>query len=343
MDVLSGQWEHTQQVVPPALWARLDDVRRELPLGLHGKQAQLLLGAHAFAGRGQPMAEHVGHDAELVLLADGAVGGRLGADVARRTDQFGMGIAHLGTTDPTQTDLVDEHPAGQPVIDDAATLLSPAQRSDRETHHFRVPIRQTGAVTTPAISFGRDIPDESELRLCGDIGDGKRALELGVGRSQNSIAFALAGAKAIAVDPEPAEIEALRSAATAAEVTVECHVTDLADLGFATSGSIELAVADHTIGDDVDDFGRLLRQVHRVLRSSRPFVISVPHPFAGVHSTDEYGSKVLPYGTVGRTIGDWHIQLARANFRVDRILELGVSEISPVPTTLVIRAQKEGD
>ncbi len=198
-------------------------------------------------------------------------------------------------------------------------------------------------MTTPAISFGRDIPDETELRLCGDISDGKRAIELGIGSSRNSIAFALAGAKAIAVDPDPAKIESVRAAAAAAEVTVACHVSDLADLGFATSGSVELVVADHTIGDDVDDFGRLLRQVHRVLTSSRPFVISLPHPFAGVHSTDEYGSKVLPYGSVGRTIGDWHIQLTRANFRVDQILELGVTALSPVPTTLVIRASKEGD
>ena len=87
------------------------------------------------------------------------------------------------------------------VVDDAASGFGPSpQRSDRETHRIRVPIRQTGAVTTPAISFGRDIPDESELRLCGDISDGKRALELGVGRSQNAIAFALAGSKAIAVE-----------------------------------------------------------------------------------------------------------------------------------------------
>lgn len=229
------------------------------------------------------------------------------------------------------------------MIDDAASLLTPSQCADRETHRFRVPIRQTGPVTTKAISFGRDIPDDAELRLCGDITGGKRALELGIGRSQNAIAFALAGAKAIAVDPDEGKIESIRAAAAEAEVTVACHVTDLADLGFATSGSIELVVADHTIDDSVDDFGRLLRQVHRVLKSSRPFVISVPHPFAGVHSTDELGSKVLPYGTVGRTIGDWHIQLNRANFRVDRILELGVSNISPVPTTLVIRAQKEGD
>ena len=193
-----------------------------------------------------------------------------------------------------------------------------------------------------AIRFARDVPDDRELRLCGDISGGKRAIELGVSRDQNSIAFALAGAKAIAVDPSPDAIAAIRSAAAKAEVSVECHVSDLADLGFATSGSTSLVVADHTL-TDVDDIGRVLRQVHRVLRASHPFVISVPHPFAGVHTSDQYGSKVHPYGTVGRTISDWFVHLGRANFRVDQIIELGVSEISPVPTTLVIRARKEGD
>ncbi len=197
-------------------------------------------------------------------------------------------------------------------------------------------------MTTSPISFGRDIPDDRELRLCGDISGGKRAIELGISRELNAIAFALAGAKAIAIDPDESAVDRLRAAATSAEVTVECHVGDPADLGFATSGSIELVVANHTLVD-VDDLSRQLRQVHRVLKSSHPFVISVPHPFAGVYSTDEYGSKVHPYGTVGRTIGDWHMHLNRANFRVDHILELGVSDISPVPTTLVLRARKEGD
>ena len=197
-------------------------------------------------------------------------------------------------------------------------------------------------MTTTAIRFGRDVPDDRELRLCGDISDGKRAIELGVSRDENSIAFALAGAKAIAVDPSPDAIAGIRSAAAKAEVSVECHVSDLADLGFATSGSASLVLADHTLAD-VDDLGRLLRQVHRVLRASHPFVISVPHPFAGVHTSDQYGSKVHPYGTVGRTIGDWFIHLSRANFRVDQILELGVSDITPVPTTLILRARKEGD
>lgn len=197
-------------------------------------------------------------------------------------------------------------------------------------------------MTTPAIQFGRDIPDDRELRLCGDISGGKRAIELGISRQFNAIAFAAAGAKAIAVDPSAESIAAIRTAATKAEMTVECHQADLADLGFATSASISLVVANHTLVD-VDDLGRLLRQVHRVLRASHPFVISVPHPFAGVRSSDQFGSKVHRYGTVGRTIGDWFIHLGRANFRVDQIHELGVSDISPVPTTLVLRARKEGD
>lgn len=253
-----------------------------------------------------------------------------------------MGVAHLGQADAAEPDLIDEHPARQPVVDDAAAGLATApQRTGRETHPDRVAIRQTVRVTIP-IRFGRDLPDDRELRLCGSIDDGLRALELGISDEENAVAFALAGAKAIAVDPDPARIDRLRDAATAHEIRVECHHSDLADLGFATSGSLELVVANHTLVD-VDDLGRLFRQVHRVLRSSRPFVISVPHPFVGVYTTDEYGSKVHPYGTVGRTIGDWFIHLTRANFRVDQILELGVSDISPVPTTLILRAVKEGD
>ena len=196
-------------------------------------------------------------------------------------------------------------------------------------------------MTTP-IRFGRDIPDDRELRLCGDISGGKRAIELGVSRHANAVAFAESGAKAIAVDPSADAIHDVRTAAAKAEVSVECHQADLADLGFATSGSVALVLADHSL-DDVDDLGRVLRQVHRVLRNGSPFVISVPHPFAGVHTSDQFGSKVHRYGTVGRTIGDWFIHLGRANFRVDHILELGVSDISPVPTTLIIRARKEGD
>ena len=184
-------------------------------------------------------------------------------------------------------------------------------------------------MTTTAIRFGRDVPDDRELRLCGDISGGKRAIELGISREQNSIAFALAGAKAIAVDPSPDAIAGI------CECGGEGGGHRRVPRERPRRPRLRHAAARHrwsspiTRSTDVDDLGRLLRQVHRVLRASHPFVISVPHPFAGVHTSDQYGSKVHPYGTVGRTIGDWFMHLSRANFRVDQILELGVSEISP--------------
>jgi len=191
-----------------------------------------------------------------------------------------------------------------------------------------------------SISYGDGIPGEAELRLLGDLSGGKRALELGVSDHHNAVAFALAGAKALAVDPDPARIEQIRDAAQKADqessarsgqaIRVECHTNDLADLGFATSGSVAAVVAVHTL-DTVDDLSRVLRQAHRVLRSSHPFVIAVDHPFS-----------VSPYGSAGRTIGDWFTQLVRTSFRVDQILELGEGPAG-VPTTLVIRARKEGD
>jgi SAM-dependent methyltransferase len=192
------------------------------------------------------------------------------------------------------------------------------------------------------ISYGSGVAAEDELRLCGDLSGGKRAIELGISSGQNSIAFALAGAKAIAVDPEPDRIADLRQVAAHRDLHVECHVAELADLGFATSGSVEVVLADRTL-DAVDDLGRLLRQVHRVLKPSHPFVIVTEHPFAPLVA--ELSAKVSTtrsYGDRDRTIGEWFIALSRANFRVDALHELGVDTDNPAPTTLVIRARKEG-
>jgi hypothetical protein len=68
---------------------------------------------------------------------------------------------------------------------------------------------------------------------------------------------------------------------------------------------------------------------------SAPLVISLPHPFADV-------SIEHPYGDRSRTIGEWFTALSRANLRVDQILELGAGVGRAAPTTLVLRARKEG-
>ena len=192
---------------------------------------------------------------------------------------------------------------------------------------------QTGDVVAN-INYGSGIPDDAELRLCGDVSNGRRALELGISEWFNSVDFAIAGAKSIAVDTDPERIAEVRRRASDAEVQVQCHETALADLGDVASGSCDIVLAAHTI-DDVDDPSRLLRQVHRVLIPSRPFVISLPHPFASI-------SPEHPYGSVSRSIGSWFTALSRSNFNVDQLLELGVGPSHPEPTTLLIRALKEG-
>ena len=186
----------------------------------------------------------------------------------------------------------------------------------------------------PDINYGNDVPHETQLRLCGDLGDGKRAVELGISDWYNALAFAEVGAKSIAVDPDPDRIVETRRRAGDAELQVQCLETDMADLGDITSSTCSVVVAAHTI-HRVDDLGRLLRQVHRILLPSSPFVISMAHPFAAVGPDH-------PYGAGERTIGEWFTALARTNFRVDQLLELGMGPQSPAPTTLILRARKEG-
>jgi SAM-dependent methyltransferase len=184
------------------------------------------------------------------------------------------------------------------------------------------------------INYGPGTPGDAELRLCGEVGDGRRAVELGISPWFNSIEFARAGAKSIAIDTDTERIAETRRRAIAAEVQVQCLQTDLADLGDVASASCEVVLAAQTIGG-VDDLGRLLRQVHRILKPSMSLVMSMPHPFADI-------SNERPYGTGARTIGEWFTALNRANFRIDQLLELGATARDPAPTALILRARKEG-
>ncbi|MEZ5215198.1 MAG: methyltransferase domain-containing protein [Ilumatobacteraceae bacterium] len=190
------------------------------------------------------------------------------------------------------------------------------------------------------LSYGPNVPHDGELRLCGDVA-GKRAIELGVAPEVNCVALASAGAKAIAVDPDPARIAEARARAEAAEVRVECHTGELADLGFATSASIDLVIAAGTL-HLIDDLSRVLRQVHRVLRPEAPFVVTLPHPFtAGL----EGATVTTRYGTFpNRSVSDLFTAFSRANFRVDVVQELFAANAPDalVPELLLLRARKLG-
>jgi SAM-dependent methyltransferase len=221
---------------------------------------------------------------------------------------------------------------------------------------------------TDVVHYGNDVPDESELRLCGDV-KGKRVLELGCGAAQNSIAFAKQGAKAIGVDASAAQLAYGRRLAEAEEVKVELHEGDLADLGFVTSGSIDLAFSANSL-NFVDDINRAFRQVHRVLKADAPFVFSVPHPVRLAVNPDSDPALLLRRALSDnssvkrrwndvelteypRSISTLFTGLQRANFRVDTILEpetrpgrnhsaLWREVDASIPPILVMRARKLG-
>ncbi len=192
------------------------------------------------------------------------------------------------------------------------------------------------------LSYGPDVPDDGELRLCGDV-TGKRVIELGVSPATNAIALARAGAKAIAVDPDAGRISAGRAAAEAEGVRVEFHTAALGELGFATSASIDLVVAAGSL-HETDDLSRVARQVHRVLRPEAPFVVTVPHPILAMLG-EQPETIGRAYGQPpSRGVGELFTALSRANFRVDVIQELfpvGRAD-ALVPIVLVLRARKLG-
>lgn len=165
----------------------------------------------------------------------------------------------------------------------------------------------------------------------------------------------------IAVDPDADLVLATRQRAQDAEVRVEVHTGDLADLAFLRGDSIDLAFAEGSLGT-LPDLGRVFRQVQRVLRAGAWFAFTLPHPVARCVTAepDPPGALPLAGATLDRSyfeddpglgprthrIGDVFVALGRAGFQVDTILE---PEPEPdargralIPQTIVWRARKVG-
>ena len=219
------------------------------------------------------------------------------------------------------------------------------------------------------IRYGPDIATEAELRLLGHVAD-KRVLELGCGSGVGSVAMALQGARAIAVDFSAQHLSAARRLSERSGVKLELHEGDLGDLAFARADTVDLVFSVYAL-NLVEDVNRVFRQVHRVLKPGCPLVFSVPHPAYDMIVDDDLeepllvrrsyfddsridlGTDAPPYFSYHHTISELFTGLSRANFRVDTILEPEPHRDgrgSPhwreasrfVPRTLVMRARKEG-
>jgi ubiquinone/menaquinone biosynthesis C-methylase UbiE len=218
------------------------------------------------------------------------------------------------------------------------------------------------------ISLGPDLDTDTATRLLGHL-DGKRILELGCGSGDLAITLASGGAKVIAVDSRADRIAEARDAAEVAEVKIEFHHADLADLAFVRNDQIDLVVSVYALAG-VEDLDRVFRQAHRVLRSDAPFLMSLPHPLslmAAIQRKDAnprlqrtyFDNDPLPWTTdeaeglaYQHRIGDLVTSMARSGFRVDLVAEPRPTRRpdSPhwtplaewVPTTMIVRGRKLG-
>ena len=219
---------------------------------------------------------------------------------------------------------------------------------------------------TDSVGYGPDVAGEAQLRLLGSV-DSRRILVLGVGGGAELVTLARQGARVIGVDPVLARVEAARAAAEEAEVKVELHQSDLAELPFVRADSLDAALSVFALAG-VDDVDRVFRQVHRVLHPECHLVLSVPHPAYAMLDPDgdeptvvrSYFDRTARSWSIGdkrgdehpRTIGDLFTSLTRANFRVDTLLEPEpagghvsahwTEAMRWAPATLILRGRKEG-
>ncbi len=222
-----------------------------------------------------------------------------------------------------------------------------------------------GAEDGPPLALGPGLDPEIAQRIFGSV-EGRRILELGSGTGRLAVTLARQGAKVISVDTSIERVTDARAVAEAADVKIEYHQGDLADLAFIRGDQIDLAISVYALAA-VNDLGRVFRQVNRVLRSEATLAMSLPHPLALMTTTADGGPRLgRTYfdadpvswsldgedGTVyPHQVGDVVTTLWRSNFRVDTLLEPRTDagagpHASPVgewvPTSLVIRARKQG-
>lgn len=212
--------------------------------------------------------------------------------------------------------------------------------------------------------FGHDEPD-----LLGDV-EGTEALELGCGGGQCSVALSQRGAAVTGIDLSTEQLAHARSLADEHGVDVDFLQGDVTELGFA-DGSFDLAF-NAWVFQWVDDLDACFAETYRVLRPGGRFVFSTPHPFydladPATHRVEESyfdtGRHVTPEDdmdvdqvTYRHTVSGIYNALARAGFRVDRMLEPGSDDpadyeagpwgeftpelMSKLPTTLIVDARK---
>jgi ubiquinone/menaquinone biosynthesis C-methylase UbiE len=153
--------------------------------------------------------------------------------------------------------------------------------------------------TRPALDLD---PESARRRLDpgGRLGelDGKRVLVLAGGGGQQSIAFALLGARVTVIDLSDAQLAQDREAAAHHGVALRTVEGDMRDLSAFDAASFDVVWQPYSL-NFVPDCRAVFREVARVIRAGGTYCVQVANPyFAGVGEADFNGDGYvvrLPY------------------------------------------------
>ncbi|MBW3022960.1 class I SAM-dependent methyltransferase [Candidatus Woesearchaeota archaeon] len=140
-------------------------------------------------------------------------------------------------------------------------------------------------VGTKSAHYGPCAPDESELKLLGNV-KGKKILEIGCGGGQCSIAFAKQGAKCTGIDLSREQLKFAEHLAKKNKVKIKFIRGDIQKLKGIKSNSYDIVFSAFALQYS-PNLTLCFKQVHRVLKKNGIFVFSFDHPFYRVFSTKD--------------------------------------------------------
>jgi ubiquinone/menaquinone biosynthesis C-methylase UbiE len=188
--------------------------------------------------------------------------------------------------------------------------------------------------------WGPEGIDEADLGMLGEV-SGCDVLEIGCGAAQCARSLAVRGARPVGLDLSMRQLQHSRRIDDDLGVHLPVVCATATDLPFA-DGSFDVAFSAFGALQFVEDIGRTVAEVARVLRPGGRFAFSITHPIRwtmpddptreGLVVTSSYWDRT-PYveedAETGepryvehhRTLGDWVGLLASAGFRITRLEE----------------------
>ena len=238
---------------------------------------------------------------------------------------------------------VTDMPAGvQPVrrpVDE--TTSRRANRRDWDAYADEYQATHGPFLRDAGFVWGPEGVDESDLQMLGDV-VGRDVLEIGSGAGQCARSLSVRGARtSVGLDLSMRQLQHSHRIDDAIGVRVPVVCGTATDLPFA-DGSFDIAFSAFGALQFVEQLGRTIDEVARVLRPGGRFAFSITHPIRwtmpddptreGLVVTSSYWDRT-PYveeeETTGearyvehhRTLGDWVGLLAGAGFTITRLEE----------------------